>query len=221
MLPLLANRPLFSSRDVDETRDFMAAQAFRFDPLDRMPVEVRINGLYLPHMWLGTLEYGAAATVRVAPTREDVRVQISLKGGYAARTGSARFVADRRTAVVRSPCGEQVLEAAAGSGRLNLSFHGDRLRRELEGLLGEPVDALPEFAAELDVTQGFGARLAHYARAAAAEFNSGANWDELTAAQFEEFLFVGLLLSQPHTYSDRLKALPRRVAPRDVKRALD
>jgi transcriptional regulator GlxA family with amidase domain len=46
-------------------------------------------------------------------------------------------------------------------------------------------------------------------------------WDPIVMARFEELVVTGLLLSQPHNYTEALSHLERPVAPRDVKRAID
>jgi len=55
--------PVFSLGDVDETRAWLRGKEFRFDLRGRqtMRPNVRVNGLYLPNMYLGYLQYGVQA----------------------------------------------------------------------------------------------------------------------------------------------------------------
>jgi transcriptional regulator GlxA family with amidase domain len=46
-------------------------------------------------------------------------------------------------------------------------------------------------------------------------------WPPIMMAQFEQFIVTGLLLSQPHNYSQALRRLERPIMPRAVKRAVD
>jgi transcriptional regulator GlxA family with amidase domain len=43
----------------------------------------------------------------------------------------------------------------------------------------------------------------------------------ISAALFEQFVMLGLLLAHPHNYSDKLHQSDGQLAPRDVRRAID
>jgi transcriptional regulator GlxA family with amidase domain len=43
----------------------------------------------------------------------------------------------------------------------------------------------------------------------------------ITTSMFQQFIMTGLLLSHPHNYLQALQRRERRIAPRDVKRAID
>jgi hypothetical protein len=75
--PLLENRSVFRSRDPDETRAFLTSKDFRFDVPARetASLDARFNGVYLPGMYLGYVQYGASVVVRAAG-RDDYWIQL-------------------------------------------------------------------------------------------------------------------------------------------------
>src|SRR4029453_16569274 len=86
----LENRRIFHSRDVEETWAWLRGKEFRFDLPGRRTVQpdVRVNGVYLPNMYLGYLQYGVQAVVRAAPTRSDYWVHLPIRGSLDASFGS-------------------------------------------------------------------------------------------------------------------------------------
>jgi hypothetical protein len=103
--PLLECRRIFHSRDVDETRAWLRSKEFRFDLLDRQHVrpDVRVNGVYLPNMYLGYLQYGVQAVVRAAPTRKDYWIHLPIRGSLSAEFGSDNIACNARRAAILSP----------------------------------------------------------------------------------------------------------------------
>ena len=100
---LLENRRIFHSRDVDETRAWLRGKEFRFDLRGRQTVrpDVRVNGVYLPSMYLGYLQYGVQAVVSAAPTRGDYWVHLPIRGSLEASFGSDTIACSPRRAVRR------------------------------------------------------------------------------------------------------------------------
>ena len=60
--------PVLHSRDPEETRAFLEEKQFRFDMAPRQKRELgsQLNGVYLPSMYLGYIEYGGAAVATTA-----------------------------------------------------------------------------------------------------------------------------------------------------------
>jgi hypothetical protein len=52
---MLEDQPVFHSRDVDETRAFLSPFGLRFDPAgsDLSPLDVRLNGIFFPGIYIG------------------------------------------------------------------------------------------------------------------------------------------------------------------------
>ncbi len=172
--PLLDCRRVFHSRDADETRAWLRGKEFQFEPLGRQTVrpDVRMNGVYLPSMYLGYLQYGVKAMVHAAPARNDYWVQLPISGALDARFGGDDIACSPRRAVVLSPTRDDYysMRTDARSARIHLCIKRDALLGQLASLLGEPVDRPIEFDPALALTSGYGRSLAGYLLMAAADF---------------------------------------------------
>jgi AraC-like DNA-binding protein len=225
--PLLESRRVFHSRDVDETRAWLRGKEFRFDPVGRPAArpDVRMNGIYLPSMYLGYLQYGIAASIHAAPARNDYWVQLPIRGLLAASFGGDDIACNPQRAVVLSPTRDDyyLMRSDADGARIHLSLNRDALLRQLSVLLGEPVDRPIEFEPALELTSGHGRSLASYLLMAATdlEHSDAALLDPITVGMFEQFIVTGLLLSHRHSYSERLRRRDKPIAPRDIRRAID
>ena len=122
--PLLERQRIFHSRDAEETRSFLRCKEFRFDvmPCDARRLDVHINGVYLPGMFIGYIEYGSPVTVRATPARDDYWIQLPVRGCLETRTGRANVACDARRAAVCAPMQENLLRSEAGSSRFNVSL---------------------------------------------------------------------------------------------------
>jgi AraC-like DNA-binding protein len=225
--PRLECRRIFHSRDVDETRAWLRGKEFLFDPWGRRPrrPNVRVNGIYLPSIYLGYLQYGVQATVSAAPTRNDYWVHLPVRGALDARFGGHDIACNPRRAVILSPTRDRPnsMRLDTDCARIHIYFHRDALLRQLTALLGEPVDEPVEFDPELALTSGYGRNLAGYLLLAVADLEqSNATLDNsVMVTMFEQFIMTGLLLGHAHTCSERLRRCEMSISPRDVKRAID
>jgi AraC-like DNA-binding protein len=224
-VPLLERQRIFYSRDPEETRVFLQRKEFRFDlPRgDARRLDAHINGVYLPGGYVGYIQYGSPVTTRANPARSDYWVQFPIRGNIEVAVGSDSVVCGRNRAAVSSPTQGIAIRSELDSARLNLSLTASVLTRQLEALLGDTVDAPIEFAPEMNLAEGYGRTIAAYLRLAVAEFEQAGTtlWPPIMMTQFEQFIMTGLLLSQPHNYSEALRRLERPIMPRAVKRAID
>lgn len=238
---------MLRSRDIEETRAFLAARGIGLN-LDgsarsRVPLDARLNGVFLPRLWIGYLEYGAAATIRLSPrsrvwvdgtpsgavsssadswSRGDYWLQFPLHGRLEAVIAGSSIECDPRCGVVYSPIDEHLLRVDARHARLSLSIRGDAMRDHLAALLGDAPGAHLEFAPALRLDEGQGRSLVRFVRFAVTEFDRGGLlWSPIVTDQFEQFVLTGLLLSQPNNYTRLLRLRERPIAPRDVRRAID
>jgi AraC-like DNA-binding protein len=225
--PLLECRRVFHSRDVDETRAWLHSKEFRFDPLGRRLArpDVRVNGVYLPSMYLGYLQYGMEALVRAAPTRNDYWIHLPIRGSFDAHFGGDQISCNPRRAVILSPTRDNYssMRLEAGSARIHFYLSRETLLRQLTALLGEPVERATEFEPALVLTSGYGRSLASFLLMAIANFEQpdATLRNSIMMTTFEQFIMTELLLAQPHTYSERLRRHEKPISPRDVKRAID
>lgn len=233
MQPLLDHAPMLRSHSFEETRAYLArSHAIDMDlagPLpQRTSLDVRLNALFLPGQWVAFLKYDVAARLRLRPWsspwlgREVYWVHFTLQGSMQATIGGRICDGDEHRGIVLSPACDKTLHTSLDNARLSLAVRAEALNRHLAALLGEAPRAPLEFAPAIDATCGHGRRLAGILHWAAAESERGASFGQpLIAARFEAFVLDALLLCQPHNYSAALHRVERRVAPRDVRRALD
>ena len=222
----MARFPVFGSRNPEETRGFLESKQFRFDMPPRQGRELcaQLNGVYLPSMYLGYIEYGGASVATTATSgRSDYWIQIALRGSI--QVGAGRDVIDcgLEHAAVTSPKCEPVVTSGPGSARFHVSLTETALVRQLAALLGEPIAAPLEFIADMPLARGYGRSLLEAFRMAAAdvEHEGGLLADPFTLASFEQFVLTGLLLSHPHCYQNALQRRAKPATPADVRRAID
>jgi AraC-like DNA-binding protein len=222
--PLLEWHRVFHSRDVEETRAILSSMAFRFDfkARDAVQLDAWVSGIYLPDIYIGCARYGAPVALAASPVRNDYWVHLPLQGLWQATVGRASLVCHARDAVVSSPTREVILHSDAGAARLSLSLTSDLLKRQLTALLGGPPVEPLEFVPTMNLSGGYGCRLAHMLTSAVTEFKRGrVRWSASTMVDFVETIVSTLLLYHPHNYSGVLRRSERTIAPRDIKRAVD
>lgn len=225
--PLLEHHRVFHSRDAEETRAFLGRKDYRFDPgwrRDRQ-LDARLNAVYMPNLYIAYIHYG---TVSVALTpgraRKDYLIQLPLRGHLETRIEGHSITCSPERAAIASPGGEKCqFLSSADSARIQLCITGDALTGQLAALLGEPPDAPLDFAPAMDLATGYGRSLASYVLTAVADLEQpdSALLNPITISLFQQFIMTGLLLSHPHNYLEALRRRARRIAPRDVKRAID
>src|SRR5438309_2076111 len=103
--PLWEGRLLFRSRDVDEIRAFLDPYGLRFDPigLDRA-LDARFTGEFFRGIYIGYVQFGGAALVRVDPETA-YAVELPLRGGFEAASHRKTIGCDARRGFVLSPTG--------------------------------------------------------------------------------------------------------------------
>ena len=221
--PILENRPLFGSCDVDETRAFMRPYGLRFDPVgSAAALDAQFNGVFLPGVYVGYVQFGAGALVHIDPNTA-YAIELPLQGGFNTVAGADVIDCNTQRAAVLSPVCENIMESKAGATRLNIVLKRDAVTEQLEALLGNPLKRPLHLAAAVDLQRGYGLSLARFIRLAIAELERPDTilLEPVTAHSFREFLMTALLLHHPHNYSENLRRLRRPVSPRDVKRAID
>jgi AraC-like DNA-binding protein len=221
--PQWEGRLLFHSRDVDETRTFLAPFGLRFDPIgSESTLDARFEGEFLPGIYVGQVFFGAAALIRVDP-KTAYAVEMPLRGRFEAASRGEVVSCATLQSVVLSPTGENAMRSETGAARFTIAVKQDTMVQQLGTLLGTLPDVPLEFAPSLSLREGHGRSLARFTRLAIAELERPDTIlsEPMTARSFRDFVTTALLLHQPHNYSERLRRLERSVTPRDVKRAID
>jgi AraC-like DNA-binding protein len=222
----LHNRPVFSCRDPDRTRAYMAAKEFGLElpPREAKEFDFLSNVAYLPGSYLGYIRYGAAATIRVPDVRarDDYWIHLPVRGASQITNSAGSAVCKAGQAICSSPVGH-LTQSQTASSRLTFSVTRATMVRQLEALLGEAAGRTLEFAPILDLEAPAGRQLARRVALVLEDFNEpGAPVSNpLLLNTYEQLLITGLLMSQPSTYSDMLQRLGTKAAPGSVKRAID
>jgi AraC-like DNA-binding protein len=223
--PLLERQRIFGSRDADEARSFLRSKEFRFD-LSRgvaRQLDLRINGIYLPGVYVGYIQYGSPAEIRTSPAYHKYWLELPLHQEIEFGIGGQGIACGPNRAAVSSPTRELVIRTKGIGARLNVAVTAPALTRQLACLLGEAPAVPLELAPVMDLTAGYGRSLAQQIRLAVMDFQRAGwmRWDAITVSLFEQFIVTRLLLSHPNNYTERLRARERGVSPRDLRRALE
>src|ERR1700704_5424243 len=80
-MPPLEKQRIFHSRDHDEARALLRGKEVRFDLSRRAAKQrnMRINGIYLPSLYIGSIQSGSPAEIRTNPARNDYWLQIPIQ----------------------------------------------------------------------------------------------------------------------------------------------
>jgi AraC-like DNA-binding protein len=218
--------PLLETTDLDEalrvTTDVFLPHHLQV--LERSaPLQMKLNTLRMGCLTAGYLRYGPEVGMRTSQAGH-YHVNIALTGAVRSRCGRRDEVDSARSqAAVFMPGDAADILWGAGSAQLCIMLARDRVDRELEGLLGRPLDRALEFDVGMNLTTSAAAAWMHTLELVEREASrsDGLLRFPLAAAHLESLVVHGLLLAQPHNYSDALAAgaTPRR--PRAVRKALE
>jgi AraC-like DNA-binding protein len=221
----LERQRIFGSRDPDEARTVLRTKEFGFDISPRVArqLDLRINGIYLPGVYVGYIQYGAAAHIRTNPAHGDYWLELPLREQIECGVAGERIVCSPELAAVSSPTHELVIRTEGTGARLNVKVTAACLTRHLAGLLGKEPSAPLVFAPAMDLTSSYGRSLARHVHLAVMDFQRTGwmTWNAGAIGMFEQFIVCRLLLSHPNNYSEALRRHERTLAPRDLRRALD
>jgi AraC-like DNA-binding protein len=221
----LERQRIFHSRNPDEACAFLSGKEFRFDFSRRAAkqLDLRINGIYLPSLYIGYIQYGSPAEIRTNPARNDYWLQIPIQEHIEVTVARECVACGPDRAVVSSPTNGLVIRTRGSGARFNISLNAAALTRQLAGLLGAEPTAPLEFAPAMDLTTGYGRSLAQHVCLAVTDFERAGSmrWDAITISLFDQFIMGRLLLSHPNNYTDVLRRHEPSVTPRDLRRAID
>ncbi len=224
--PLLHNRPVYASRNADETAAFMAAKEFRLDlsPRETGAFDFIANAAYMPGSYLGYVQYGAAATIHVPDVRvrDDYWLHFPVCGCCEIHNSLGTVLCSPEQAVFSSPVGHRTV-SEPGSARVTLSVSRATMLERLAMLLGEAPGGSLNFAPVMNLASAAGRRLLRHLELALEELDEP---DENQRREpflglYEELIVTTMLLSQPHSFSERLNRLAQPAQPRGVRLALD
>jgi AraC-like DNA-binding protein len=225
-LPLLHNWPVHASRNVDETAAFMAAKEFRLElsPRESGAFDFIANVAYLPGSYLGYIQYGAAATIHVPEVRvrDDYWLHFPVRGCCEIHNSLGTALCSPEQAVFSSPVGHRTF-SEPGSARITLSVTRATMLGRLAMLLGDAPSGSLDFAPVMNLTSRPGRRLLRYLQLALDDLDEPdeSQSNEPFLGLYEELIITAMLLSQPHSFTERLNRLERPAQPRSVQLTLD
>jgi AraC-like DNA-binding protein len=212
--------------DLDEALDavgevFLPHRVEVFDPAAAL--DMQLNALRLGAVTVGYLRYGPEVRM-VTAEASNYHVNIPLSGTTSSRSGRREpVVSTPRRPAVFMPDAPADIRWGAGSDQTCLMLERHSVDRELEKLLGRPLSRPLEFAVAMDSTTpaatSWLAALDVLEREA--ERPDGMLRFPAAAAHLQGLLIHGLLLAQPHNYSDDLRRGAVVPQPRAVRQAVE
>jgi AraC-like DNA-binding protein len=193
----------------------------RIDRLGTGPLDLRLDALRLESATVGLVSFGTEIRLRTVDAT-DYHVNLPVHGAVVNRMpGGLEAKADPGRATVFMPGHPADILWGEGCLQLCLQIPALTLREELEQLLGRSVSDPVVFQRAMDLStptaRGWRASL----EVLRAELTGapGLVSHRLVARQLERLMVDGLLLGQPHTYSDALDGGQWRPASGPVARA--
>jgi AraC-like DNA-binding protein len=224
----LGRFPAARTSDCDEAQAAMAATflPLRMRMLERPGtggVDMRLNALRVADVTVAYARFGRAVEVATAEP-ENYHVDVPITGSARFRSGRLEWVEGTpRRAGVFMPGAPAAIDWSGGCGQFCLMFPRALLEQELEAMLDRTLAEPLVFAEAMDVGSDRGRswldmlwlveRQARYAH--------GLLDHPLAAAHVAQALAAGLLLAQPHNYTDALAGPRRPAAPHAVREAVE
>ena len=222
-----AGSPVIHTDDLDEALDgvervFLPHRIELLEP--GATLDVRLNAMRVGSVTAAYLRYGPEIRM-VTAEASHYHVNIPLSGVVESRAGRRDPVVStpRRSATAFMCEANGDIRWGRDSSQLCLMLNRGAVERELEKLLGRPPVRPLEFAVAMDLTTPD-------ARAWLAALDlleqegkrkAGLLRFPLASTHLESLLVHGLLLTQPHNYSDALQRRAARPHPRAVRLAVD
>jgi len=222
--PLLAAHQLFSSRDLEETRE-RVAQVFcphRLETLEHAPVKALHNHIRGERLSLNYMEYGAATLIEPGELQSFYLVQLPLAGGARVVNGGDRYDSDPTRAAVLNPQHPTSMLWTAGTRQLLVQIDRAALQQHLADLLGAPAPEPVKFTGAMDLRSGIGAMLRQLVLHLATEIDAGRSTfgqAGLMNRQIESTLMTGLVEALENNYSGLLGRPVPAATPHKLRRA--
>ena len=208
-----------TSPDFDLFRDTLNRHFYpaRIEALDRHPAlrEPRIAAVHLSLTTIGYVQPGTAASVDPGDLSA-YHVNVALNGEVASRCGNQEAVASPRVATVFSPDRHTSLpQWDADAAQLSIKLTRTGVEEELSALLGRPVVKPVDFRLAFPVDDGVGRRWISVLAALLQSLDAPGSPVHVHHLELlERSLISGLLLAQPHSYTEQLVTDSQRPAPR-------
>ena len=213
--------------DLEGARDWMASICGPHGLQVRSPKELQFHhsGTVMRSMasTLGYVEYGTDVTVSVhngAPLN-CYSVSLPITGQQELAAHGRLWLSDRDSGLILSPHETQDLAITGNCRKIIVSIPSPALRQVLEGLLQKPLDTALTFDPQMNAADGDQAawwRMVKFLLAEMGQAGPLLNHQQMVG-DLEQALIKGLLLSQPHNYSQALAEAMRPSCPHYLLRA--
>jgi|ERR1700733_13803003 len=218
--------PMMDTTDIDEATEVLRPA---FSPIDIAPcgvesLRIRVKAKQLPLISVGYLNMGGEAVLRAADM-PGYQVAVAVSGH------SVTKWPDRHPTTITAPGSAAVFMPGTDvehmwsrdCGQLGIKIAAAEVVRQLEMLLDRPVHRPVEFARRLDLTakasRSWLSLVSVLAREAGQD--DGLLRHRLALANLQHLLVEGLLLTQPHNYTDALNDDGRPASQAVVRQAID
>jgi AraC-like DNA-binding protein len=219
---------------VARTSDFDEAQALMqstFLPLrmrflerfDAPDVDLRLNVTRVGGLTISYVRVGRGLHFDTAEA-ENYHVNLPLSGGTSSRSGRLERVdSTPQRAAVFMPGLPADIDWYGASGQFCLMIPRPVLQQELEAMLDRRLSEPIVFAPAMDIASGAGRSWMDALRLIEQQssYQHGLLDHPLAAGHLERLLVAGLLLAQPHNYTDALAMPHQAAAPPAVREAIE
>jgi AraC-like DNA-binding protein len=223
----LGGFPTARASDVTEaeralTGTFLPARVRPSERLGVGGVGMRLNAIPVGQATVAYMQFGR--DVEVATT-EAVNYHVDLPTRGVAHFRSERGAREgtSRRAGVFMPGESAVIDWSGGCAQFCLMFPRALVQQELEGMLDAPVTKPIEFPLSMDVSHGAGRGWLTALRLVEQQTTQACGLLDhpLATANLESLLVHGLLLGQPHNFSEALAGPRRPTGPSAVRQAIE
>jgi AraC-like DNA-binding protein len=214
--------------DFDEAQDamqstFLPLRMRLLERFDAPAMDLRLNATQVGALTASYVRVGRDVHVATAEA-ENYHVNLPISGMTYSRSGRLEGVRTTpRRAAVFMPGLPADIRWRGGCAQFCLMFPHRMLQQELEGMLDRPLPEPIVFESAMDVTTGAGRAWVDALRLIErqASYRHGLLDHPLAAGHLERLLVEGLLLAQPHNYTDALADPRPPAAPPSVREAIE
>ena len=223
---MFGSRRIASERRVEHARKVLSEVFLPVDFPSAKPssaLDLTLNAVRVGGIVCGFMRFGDGVRIQTAEPR-NFHVDIPTSGVATMRAAfGTPVLGSPRAAGVFMPGRPVELDCSERFSQLAVMIPRDRLRLELENLLGTPAARPLEFEAELNLAGAGGQTIMHALRMidGAAAQEDGPLAHPLATQRLEQVLVQSLLFGQPHNYSDRLAAPSPAAGARPVSQAVE
>jgi AraC-like DNA-binding protein len=218
--------PMMDTTDIDEATALLRPAFFPIDiaPCGADSLRIRVKAEQLPLISIGYLNMGGEAILRAADM-PGYQVAVAVSGH------SITNWPDRHPPTITAPGSAAMFMPGADvehiwshdCGQLGIKISAAEVVRQLEMLIDRPVQRPVEFARRLDLTTKASLSWLSLVSVLTREAgqDDGLLRHRLAVANLQHLLVEGLLLTQPHNYTDALNGHGRPASQAVVKQAID